>query len=406
MSPFPLRREISTPTATSEPLAGTIGGLVISLLSITILASFLTLRMHAVVAWTKLPLVVWLVFAIYIDSWLFVFITAILKLGVGINISYSMCSSAIFLCLICYVTTKMIYLFLVEKSFIVRNGTKPRLKSKLYIFNSFGMLSIYGIVSILNFIFRITRIDNGVCIIGMQKLAMVPLITFDVIVNVYLTTLFLIPLRQLYSFKDTARTAANERLRTMAMRTFVGAVCTTISSVVNLTVLMALDGEPGWVCLMCCNCDVLFSAVVLQWVTSRDNAGTGGSSGNKSSAAQYHRDSFRGGVLTSNIGADERNHVPLEIYTKRSVKVTTVTESEADTSPLRPTGNESYAQSLAVVQASATSDKSKRMSSNWTARSPPTGIIERDLASMGFRKGSESEGSSLELESSTSRGRE
>lgn len=54
---------------------------------------------------------------------------------------------------------------------------------------------------------------------------------------------------------------------------------------------MALNGEPGWVCLMCCNCDsmrridhaadsaltlsaVLFSALVIQWVTSRDNAGS------------------------------------------------------------------------------------------------------------------------------------
>lgn len=59
----------------------------------------------------------------------------------------------------------------------------------------------------------------------------------------------------------------------------------------NLSVLMALDGEPGWVCLMCCNSDspsppsplittktnhsplptVLFSAVVIQWITSRDS---------------------------------------------------------------------------------------------------------------------------------------
>lgn len=54
---------------------------------------------------------------------------------------------------------------------------------------------------------------------------------------------------------------------------------------------MGLNGEPGWVCLMCCNCDstypvarsrscrlltgaVLFSAIVIQWVTSRDNAST------------------------------------------------------------------------------------------------------------------------------------
>lgn len=57
---------------------------------------------------------------------------------------------------------------------------------------------------------------------------------------------------------------------------------------------MVLNGEPGWVCLMCCNSDgecpisclpghwshpkyscleaVLFAAVVLYWITSRDNA--------------------------------------------------------------------------------------------------------------------------------------
>lgn len=76
----------------------------------------------------------------------------------------------------------------------------------------------------------------------------------------------------------------------------------------NLSVLMALNGEPGWVCLMCCNCDspllrhllstetsadsslsiVLFSAIVIQWVTSRDNAGTVSSS--SSGEARRSRD--------------------------------------------------------------------------------------------------------------------
>ncbi|KAK6070911.1 hypothetical protein SCUP515_08128 [Seiridium cupressi] len=185
--------------------------------------------------------------------------------------------------------------------FVVRNGAKPRLQSKLYCFNSFGMLGVYIIVSLLNFIFRITRLENGLCIIGMKKIAMVPLITFDLLVNIYLTILFIIPLRCLYSFKDMPRTPANIRLRTVAMRTFVGALSTTVSSVVNLTVLMALDGEPGWVCLLCCNCDtnlwpfhhtVLFSAVIIQWVTSRDNAATG-SAADQNSLPTYHGDSSR-----------------------------------------------------------------------------------------------------------------
>lgn len=41
----------------------------------------------------------------------------------------------------------------------------------------------------------------------------------------------------------------------MALRTFIGSCATLTSSVVNLTVLMILKGEPGWICLMCCNAD-------------------------------------------------------------------------------------------------------------------------------------------------------
>lgn len=60
----------------------------------------------------------------------------------------------------------------------------------------------------------------------------------------------------------------------------------------NLSVVMALNGEPGWICLMSCNVDsvyppssyhvpnlltilpVLFSVLVLHWITSKDNAST------------------------------------------------------------------------------------------------------------------------------------
>lgn len=133
---------------------------------------------------------------------------------------------------------------------------------------------------------------------------MVPLISFDAFVNLYLTIIFIIPLRrrsfspaqrkirrtngmqtkrradvatELYSYKNMPRTPATIRLRSVAFRTFGGAVCSLISSITyvsvqhacawkyqeiiikkndsNLSVLMSLDGEPGWMCLMCCNCD-------------------------------------------------------------------------------------------------------------------------------------------------------
>jgi len=119
----------------------------------------------------------------------------------------------------------------------------------------------------LNFVFRTGFInDRGVCVIGMKKFAMIPLISFDVVVNVYLTMLFLVPLRGLYSYQHNT----NVRVRRMAVRTFFGSCATLTSSVANLTVLMVLEGEPGWICLMCCNADILFSVLVLHWVTSID----------------------------------------------------------------------------------------------------------------------------------------
>ncbi|KAK0613800.1 hypothetical protein B0T14DRAFT_285979 [Immersiella caudata] len=257
----------------SVPLAGQIISVILAVSSVAIISSFLTQRLLVVKQWRRLPWVQWLVFAIYADSFLFVFATAILQFGFGVNTTIYICQSAILLCLVCYVTTKvLIYLFLVEKAYIIRSTCKkPRLRSKLYLFNSFGMMGIYTGVVVLNFMHRVAKLENGQCIIGMKKLAMIPLITFDLLVNIYLTILFLIPLSSLHSFKNMRQTKGNRRLRTVAKRTFVGSVCTLISSIANLSVLMILDGEPGWVCLMCCNSDILFSAIVIQWVTSRDS---------------------------------------------------------------------------------------------------------------------------------------
>ncbi|KAF2799509.1 hypothetical protein K505DRAFT_294507 [Melanomma pulvis-pyrius CBS 109.77] len=202
-------------TPAKVPLAGNIVSIILSMVTITVLAVCL------------------IIIIIYADSTLFVFVTAIISRGFGINSSPQICEGGIILCLVCYLSTKvLIYYFLVEKA--VR-------------------------IAYIN--------DKGVCIIGMQKIGMFPLISFDVVVNVYLTLLFIIPLRRLYSYQHNKNTA----LHIIAFRSFVGSCATLISSVVNLTILMALKGEPGWICLMCCNADILFSALVLHWVTQVDS---------------------------------------------------------------------------------------------------------------------------------------
>ncbi|EGX49214.1 hypothetical protein AOL_s00078g598 [Orbilia oligospora ATCC 24927] len=105
----------------------------------------------------------------------------------------------------------------------------------------------------------------------MKKVALLPLITFDVVVNVYLTTLFLIPVVKIAQGKAQQ---SHQALRSMAIKTFCGSCATLISSVANLTTLMLLKGEPGWICLLLCNADILFSAVVLHAITNKDHQGS------------------------------------------------------------------------------------------------------------------------------------
>ncbi|KAI1766605.1 hypothetical protein GGR53DRAFT_528451 [Hypoxylon sp. FL1150] len=203
------------PVSSPEPLASTIVGVILSFSAISVLSCFLAHKFLSVKDWWRLPFITWLVVAIYADSWIFVFGTAIIDYGIGVDSNLGVCSAAI--------------------------------------------------------LFRVARMEDDQCIIGIKRQALIPLITFDILVNIYLTVLFLNPLQNIYLGKGLTRWPPNPpRLRAAGIRTFIGALATTTSSVVNLTVLMVLDGELGWVCLICCNADILFSALIIQWLTTHD----------------------------------------------------------------------------------------------------------------------------------------
>jgi hypothetical protein len=95
------------------------------------------------------------------------------------------------------------------------------------------------------------------CIIGMEKHVLWPLVAWEVLINIYLTALFLGPLRELYSYKNQG----NGYQRKVALRTFIGVCVTLTTSVANLSVLTALDGEQGWVCLLICTSDSMLISI-------------------------------------------------------------------------------------------------------------------------------------------------
>ncbi|THY83794.1 hypothetical protein D6C92_09522 [Aureobasidium pullulans] len=271
---------ISPPTEVPAPAR--VVTMILTMFTIAILAVFFTRRLHQVKSWTTLPVLNWLVLAIYVDSFFFVFFTGILSKAFSVNASAGFCDTAILLWLetgfmatplmldlvISYMSTKiLLYYFLVEKCYLIRSAGEPRRQSKLWLFNFFGVICPYIVLVVLMIVYRIAYMNKeGVCIIGMQRNALVPTIVFDVFLNVWLTTLFLQPLRDCYSYKQQS----SSRLRNVVVRTFVGSCATLALSITNLTVIAILDGEPGYICLCLCSLDILCTTLILHWVSSVD----------------------------------------------------------------------------------------------------------------------------------------
>ena len=120
---------------------------------------------------------------------------------------------------------------------------------------------------------------------------MIPLLSFEIVVNVsfpnpFFSSAFYLPFADIsyvficipdieyanplswpfhrvqllmFSFNLTGtlsfRHNVSAALRSIALRAFLGSCATLTSSVANMAVMIALHGEPGWVCLMCCNAD-------------------------------------------------------------------------------------------------------------------------------------------------------
>ncbi|THU97274.1 hypothetical protein K435DRAFT_69673 [Dendrothele bispora CBS 962.96] len=192
-------------------------------------------------------------------SWCFIFVGGVLNLGVGLSYSLSECSRGVFLCTWFYTTTKLgVYLFLMERAFIVRGGG-VRLHSWHYMFNVF-LIGCWLVVFILLEVGRIYVIneEKGICIFGWEWWALIPLMALDIFVNFYLLLMFVIPL-----FRNTFM---NQRLRQLAIRALWTAVASTAATMTNLVMLIIIKA-PGWLCLVSCGLDVFLNACLLYFVT-------------------------------------------------------------------------------------------------------------------------------------------
>ncbi|OJD30443.1 ring finger domain protein [Diplodia corticola] len=241
----------------------------LSVVTITLTAICIDRFVRSVSAWKELPVAQWTLFAFYCLSFLFSSVSAILK-DLEPNTSRHLCDASILVCLVFYLSAKILqYHYLVERAHIVRSDRTPRSKDRIYIFNCCCLILPYIGLVILNFYWRVGYISpNGVCINGLEMQGIIPLLAFEILINIYMTLLYVYPFRRVL-FKKQAL-GPNAILQAMAYRTALATCLMILVTVGNLIGLLALHGEPVWLCFMCCTGDVAVCVMLLHWVTKHD----------------------------------------------------------------------------------------------------------------------------------------
>ncbi|KAF9115608.1 hypothetical protein BGX27_007187 [Mortierella sp. AM989] len=207
-----------------------------------------------------------LVVALYIISWSFSLIAAMLVQTNNNNVIS--CTMAVYSCIILYAISKIvIYLFLMEKVYVVTAVGATRSNFMLYRINLLLLLPYLGIFCLM-IIYRVSEVkENGECRIGLLPPASVTLILYDIFISSWLTTLFI---RPLMSSNSQLQGPSKGKLRDVARRTLMGSLIALVLSTANVFTLVLFEGqERGLICLASCTVDVTLNAMSVHWVTSR-----------------------------------------------------------------------------------------------------------------------------------------
>ncbi|ESK93166.1 hypothetical protein Moror_1102 [Moniliophthora roreri MCA 2997] len=238
----------------------------LSVLSHCLSRRILSVGLNSWKAFTEIPWPRLCIVLVFVDSWFFLFSSALVIFGIGLETSLVVCATAIYLCAVFYCTSKVfVYLFLLEKVHLVWSpsmGSLKKAQSPIYMLGV-TTVGLYTVVICVTLIGRVHLLrHDGACVIGLKTYSSVTLLTYDLYINVFLTALFLWPL-----FRSKV-SVSNPRNRSVAIRNLAAAFVALTTSTINIAILTHLHGkELGWVCLGSCSSDVILNALALFWVT-------------------------------------------------------------------------------------------------------------------------------------------
>ncbi|GAB7322850.1 hypothetical protein MBLNU13_g05411t3 [Cladosporium sp. NU13] len=258
-----------------------------------------------------------LVFLIYTFAITFVATAAILQSGLDLSTLPS-CRAAVYICLVFYVGSKvLVQLFLVERAHAVRYRLKRRLQDWMWLVSVAIIVLGFGTIAGVAFAYPFADIgDDFKCRIGVPRKVTVPLIIYDILINVALTAVFVVLLQPLLRFQEQQKAIGmhladdddktqtktsvphiHDRLRStesdieltastsqpisridahpsvnslkiLVYKSLAGAVAIMLPTVINLGLLFRWKGqEQGWLCFTLCTLDVTWNVAVLHYLT-------------------------------------------------------------------------------------------------------------------------------------------
>ncbi|KAF2730327.1 hypothetical protein EJ04DRAFT_500684 [Polyplosphaeria fusca] len=229
---------------------------------------------------------------------------ALLISGLGLS-TQPQCHAAIRICIIFYGVGKiLIYTLLTERFHIVRAPFTTRSRDPLYLAGtalitlSFGAIIIYELVSP-----RASIDAEGRCWMGVQRAAGYAVIVVDTVINVLVTGVFVgllwpVVVERARRHSSAAleggseggsrrsedigrksggrRVLFRETVKSMLWRNVIGSVLALVGTVANNVVFLTVEGAMrGWICLMICLSDIVWSVLIVSWLTmpmSRNNS--------------------------------------------------------------------------------------------------------------------------------------
>ncbi|KAI9309515.1 hypothetical protein BJ944DRAFT_258375 [Cunninghamella echinulata] len=277
---------------TPQPEPGELISQIIGLGGVTIMSVLFGIKTYNI-QYRYLTYSKWLVLSLYFCSWAFT--VSGLNLVFTNNGNYMSCLLSILACDIFYSGTKIIiYCWLIEKVWVVNAGRTSRWQTKSYRFHMLLLVPYIGIFILMLLFHNAWLEKDGSCTIGLQLPATIPLVTYDFLINLYMTILFVRPLLKLDKVSNNNKDHQAERLKDVARRTMVASVVCLIVSFANIGSLAILKGvERGAICLTCCYTDVVINVITVHWVTSQRKNKTIRDTTNKSNYP-------KGSTLTSN----------------------------------------------------------------------------------------------------------